>query len=1028
MTGQVSRAAIQGPDVQFLYHMFLDELGDFGGNTIDSATESFRFCLERANLDLVPSDILESGQYTLSAEAIQAIKANQEGKDGIEKIAMGLLHYQAKVPFKENEKDAGKEMRVIIQMGYYEENTKKGHACSVLIFKKSGENDAIVAIADTGETALRSPYFSKNDRSTKVSSQRNTFEGAVVLVACTTYDVARRVASFAETVRTMPTSREDLSKARTHIWLACIGRTGDILPEPDGKYPLYHEETKAMHKYTIDLTWEGAIDENTASSVDTDRSSAVSSLTLGKINTVWNSTDRKDRLVASHMQRGSTCTFSSTLWLLGIACALEKHGSILLTDRSNDAAKMKSASDDLLKSVNEVDRRLKMVAFEYIYSMVGTPNFIPNDKYNNLTRLIAIEYAKCPWFNTRALRQKMYDSTKRTNAKTPDPGAVITEYTLVTSTRPRDGLSNVSTIGDGAGLATWIKGKGAYPKEDSSAKKAVHVLAFITAARGFIGSVVPDVFQHPIECSCADLLTIMKYAVHIMWMGSSQGKYVQQTLIGILMRVTRYAIALSEKDTKEFPIADINDESDYTLLRPTFSTTIPWVASEYLSLQRESEKIKRFLLHPSNIDVLGTLLSKQGPERSRSSTATIESSTRYTTPLINKNDASMTETQANLDKGAAVVYNSISVKPERLQEIEKEWREQITEKQSQNRTMREVNLTTDGQLKALQFINTQESLVLLNIVTWFTKAAIASVDTDSVNPVWTPGDETQSTYVFGLGQYFSVLLPLETKPSPGGVSEHIEYYRRGSRSMLEKVTDHPDIGRSIAFINNVDYLYNRTRDCTRPAATDGDDGTTKDRDLEITVKYTGKDIADTASHDVEALVALEDKTECTYENRGVVYALKRALMPMRRTGPSGRDTAQAKEILERGIISNEKEKESKPATITQDDIDIMKAMLMLYTDMGTHELTDHCKNHVFAGGRTDLIYHYVTLAILLGKVDGISAAISGEAESASATDPATRWAVTNIALGNGKTGTGPQYTYSQGVCSTTGERIRIRIR
>jgi hypothetical protein len=1017
-----SAATQEGPDIQFLYHMFLDELGDFGGNTIESATDSFRVCLQKAGISGLPQTILDSSNYKLTAQQTQDIKTNTKtkaaGGDAIERFAMGLLHSQTTVPWDEKEKDTdSKEMRVIIQIGYYEENTKKGHACSVLISKQSGENEAIVAIADTGETALRGPYYFQETGGfsrEKVSSQRNTFECAVALVACTTYNVARRVAYFAEAVRKIPASKEDLSKARTHIWLACIDRTLDILRGVGGKYPLHHKETKAMHDCAIDLTWEGAIDEKTQSSVNTDRHVAVSSLTLGKINKMWHD-NRKDRLIASHTQRGSTCTFSSTLWLLGIAHAIGgSGGSLLLSDRSNDSTKMKAASDALLSSVNEVDKMLKTAAFDYIYSMVGTPSAIEDGRYANLTRLIAIEYAKCPWLNTRALRQKMYESPKNEQAIMPNSSEnITTQYTLVTSTRPRDGLSDAATIQNGATLASWIRDKGAYPTEDTYEKKAVHVLAFITAARGFISSVVPDVFTHRHECSCADLLTIMKYAVHIMWMGQSQGSYIQQTLIGILMRVTRYAIALAANDTKGAGAAT-EDPADYTVLKPVFTTTMPWVASEYLRLQQESEKIKRFLLHPTNIKFLGALRS-QPKQNQEGSTAAIVSSTDYTEPLIDQNDSKIKELQDYLEKNIDHWGKPLS------DSVIKDTNDRIQVKLQENRTMRNVHLTTEEQRKALQFINGRESLVILNIVTWFTKAAIASVDTSSysVVPIWTPGGETQTKYVFGLGTGFSVLLPSEARPSPGSVSEHIAYYQKSENkhaSMLEKPEDHPyDIGQPVPFMNNVDYLYNRTRDCMRPDATEGD-GAKDDKNLEIIVKYTGKANKDKASHDVDALVELEDNAECTYEKRDVFYALRRVLMPLRRTGPSQRDIAQAMEILKRVLSANDKQRESKqaqPADINKEEIELMRAMLMLHTDRETQELIDDCTNYVFADGRKnpDLIYHYVTVAILLEKVEGISAAISGEGASVSATNPDTRWAATNIARGKDKTGTGPSYTY-----------------
>jgi hypothetical protein len=180
----------------------------------------------------------------------------------------------------------------------------------------------------------------------------------------------------------------------------------------------------------------------------------------------------------------------------------------------------------------------------------------------------------------------------------------------------------------------------------------------------------------------------------------------------MLMRVATYTAGLAGEQnedviSKEESASASTPNKEYTLLGKSFTTTLPWVAKEFMHLQKEAEKVKRLFLHPTNIQFLS---DQKASPRVGSPSPIIRSSTDFSKDLIEK------------DRRQAVLFNTYAKNAK--DDKDKNTYLRISDEATNRVADMKSVLLSAPQERALAFVNTRQSLVVLNIVARFTTSAI----------------------------------------------------------------------------------------------------------------------------------------------------------------------------------------------------------------------------------------------------------------------------------------------------------------
>ncbi|MEI6137531.1 MAG: hypothetical protein WCQ48_09025, partial [Chloroflexota bacterium] len=416
------------------------------------------------------------------------------------------------------------DVTVVAPVGYYSAATKTGHACALLVHIR-GE-DAIVAVADTGETALECRQLEYDEYDG---------ERAIVAMRRTDRKSACGVLEFARNVSPLLGARDELVAAREAILAACA-------PVPD---------------------WSYADDE--PHDVCEDRHLAVQ---------VINS-DRG--AIISHPQRSGTCTFYGTLWLLGIADALEDDPECA-NRVLGDAAGGDQAL--ILARIGHIDKEIKKLGFARLLAGL----------HPEIAELVASDYSGCAWLDTKGLRATLAAQRARDEQFEPVVACAVTQVRTSILTQGR-----ATSLWE---LAAWVHAHGRAFGSGERVLETATMAAFAYVARDVL--VRPVDFKDVTEGSTEHVLVVARYAFHVR--DAWDLPCHVDAAIGWSMRCVRYAACIVRK---RHGLAA--GRSARTAMPATFGTSLPWAAAEYHALQDETAAVAHLLFHSENVAALSAL-------------------------------------------------------------------------------------------------------------------------------------------------------------------------------------------------------------------------------------------------------------------------------------------------------------------------------------------------------------------------------------------------------------------------------------
>ena len=265
--------------------------------------------------------------------------------------------------------------------------------------------------------------------------------------------------------------------------------------------------------------------------------------------------------IVSHAQRQGTCTFHTTLWALGLADALATDGACLegiLGDDGGDPAL-------ILARVCHIDAELKKLGFARLLA----------GHHPEVAELVASDYSRCAWLDTRALRAMLWARTPR-----EEPEELVVECEVIRVATDVPALEKATSLAD---LAAWIRRHGrAFGRNERVLERAT-AAAFALVSRDLL--VKPVDFAGVGDSDATHVLDIARYVFSVR-------KVHGDAAIGMSMRCVRYAAHIARAHHRR---------GTRVAMPPTFRTSLPWAAAEYHALQAESARVAHVLFHQDNV-------------------------------------------------------------------------------------------------------------------------------------------------------------------------------------------------------------------------------------------------------------------------------------------------------------------------------------------------------------------------------------------------------------------------------------------
>lgn len=533
----------------FLRHMFLDDICDLGGSPPEDAVNGFRAFLQRlAGINVRTRSILSHHDYVWHRGDEDALK--DAGSE--ETIAHFNAILESSIASQRRSLTNIERTTSIIPLSYYNDTSKKGHQIALLVHEQPGRT--IVALSDTGATAL-THIFTKG---------RHIREDTAIVAMGYTSElgIGRGIRDFGLSI---------MGAIRNEDMLRIVRRL--ILEKCGVEF--------------VDRTRLDGSDEPSGAARTGDLHLAVRFLSSGK-----------NRIV-SHSQRGGTCTFYSTLWLLGIADALLERPDVadhILLGKKADSER----NAYILARICHIDKEMKRTALGSLTSL----------RHARTAELVACDYAGCEWLNTEWLRDKLTESSQK---------ASITDVHLDTSCvvkkvpnappllRRKEGF----TLGE---LAEWtrVHGYAGGPDPKLSNVRAAAYATFVYMARDIL--IKPMLDRAMTEDDDMHILALSRYLSFLRMPSAADAPralrveadaHTTDTIIGMAMRCVRYIARIVKNNPAH--IRPAQTDSSLVVLPTTFQTSLPWVAAEYYALQEETKAIAHLLFDSETIDSMSRI-------------------------------------------------------------------------------------------------------------------------------------------------------------------------------------------------------------------------------------------------------------------------------------------------------------------------------------------------------------------------------------------------------------------------------------
>ena len=273
--------------------------------------------------------------------------------------------------------------------------------------------------------------------------------------------------------------------------------------------------------------------------------------------------------IVSHAQRQGTCAFHTTLWALGLADALAIDGAclegILGDDGGNPAL--------ILARVCHIHAEIMKLGFARLLA----------GHHPEVAELVASDYSRCAWLDTRALRAMLWARMPR-----EEPEELVVECEVIRVATDVLALGKATSL---AGLAAWIKRHGrAFVRNERVLERAT-AAAFAFVSRDLL--VKPVDFASVGASDATHVLDIARYVFGVR-------KVHGDAAIGMSMRCVRYAAHIAR---------DHHRRNKRVAMPASFRTSLPWAAAEYHALQAESARVAHVLFHQDNVERMAALES-----------------------------------------------------------------------------------------------------------------------------------------------------------------------------------------------------------------------------------------------------------------------------------------------------------------------------------------------------------------------------------------------------------------------------------
>ena len=945
--------ADKGLTSRFLEHMFLDDIRIVEGDTCASAVGNFKNCLGVIGdvSDETRGSVIDARLITQSALDTIAQHTTQDNPPHtyygafrtvtLSQWESSLEKYIAAFSIKH------KKGTHITPMGYYNDSDRKGHQCAVLVCFLKGKTDAIVAFADTGETAL----------ATNKGREDYVGEMAIVAVCKTTKETASGILEFVLDVHPHISQKEHLTKARNAI----LKRCGYIQP--------IEQRDQRIYRSTLSY----------------DRHFAVRSMGCCYQN------------IVSHPQRGGTCTFYSTMWLIGVADALARdEGAVdfIVDKKAVEENTGVQKADALLASVCKVDKEIKKLGFAHLWL----------HENRSTAELVAADFAHCSWLDTKSLREHLY------RARQWDMDPKLDDKCMITKVEGSPFVSSLDAKSTLGSIAGWIQTSGyIFDSRKDYVNGTASVEMFVYIAR--------DVLVKPVSLDEANpddvvhILTIAKYLAYLR----TQSNLHLDTFVGMAMRCVRYMIHIVGKGSKSGVRYATGDRIDRkgaltaaalrnavpdsvasaaknfrSIIMPNeFTTSLPWAAVEYYDLQEECGSVTKLLFRLENIEYL-TDRAKGGPREKQA--------IDMADMIISAND--FHKTWMTSEKGEmAIRYQRAAEHDQKRKEAELRGDQAaalryLKEQESRTREGDEIRARIDcangfeltqTQLRALQYIKSDRSLTVLNIAT-----ALLNLPRD----VQLKEYNNAEYFVFGRGEN-AMRFDTVDKSTMGDYEKGYKEYACMKSETLKQYTRHEGPDKPDSMESTAEYLFDATRDCSAKTRTTHDG---EDTELMIQVSYPRPSV----SLDVKSLVKWADGMnetigECEYGDRGIAYVIKRHMLPLSANGPNLKNIESLKKILEKRDQSGSEEADA--------------AVLLghIQTILGGTVPRDGL-NQIEAGNTKEttnlpmvLMHAYMAVAVIQQKLAEVMDRKTGGATARMETLPESSWSLTQLRLKENET-------------------------
>jgi hypothetical protein len=808
---------------RFLEHMFLDDVLAVGGSVPQDAAICFKeFLQSLRGINERTRSVLSA--YVMHSETSETLGFIADATSDIESLLESSIASQ-----KRNISIATEELTTsIVPMGYYDGSKKSGHQFALLVHEQQGRT--IVAVSDTGETALR---------------YRDANTIAIVAMGHTDLATGRGIL--------------DLGMRMTGV----IKNAG----------MLYLVRMKMLERCGVSFTFSSFLsgsDTNSPPVLNDDRHLAVRFLSSGK-----------NRII-SHAQRGETCTFYSTLWLVGIADALIERPDVadhILIGST------KTASDNnayIFDRICHIDKEMKRLALGGL--------IVPAHALT--AELVATDYAGCVWLNTKWLRDKL---TELSNQAKVDDAVLHTKciVTKVPNTTPLLRKTGAFTLRE---LAEWTREHGYVGGQGPNVGnlRASAYTTFLYIARDLL---IKPVTGHLVLSSDdeMDVLAISRYLSFLRFSPSTDlnaaeaDSHMADTITGMAMRCVRYIAMIVKRNKKHIQPPQSESESSVVVLPARYQTSLPWVASEYYSLQEETKAIVSLLFDYRNIDSLRTKIEHE--EQPKPSEVRLISTNEFHGALIAKNIQSIKDEKARVAQltkeledlkgpytGHQKLPGSLVDKQNDISDIES----RIAKAQAYVDNTKSLELSPE-QLDALRYIQCNRDLAVLNVCTALLVHEKAPVRSAQFG-----------TFIFGTKTEGSTRFCASTHQDASKY-ERMSVYETTTlyvapalrpilnanfgllREQEIELPPHADL------FQNMEFLFDATRTCSsrkRHAHKN------ENEPLRLKLTYPPQ----RAHLDVASLVRWVDHTNagvasCAHDDRSLEYVIRKFTMPISANGP-----------------------------------------------------------------------------------------------------------------------------------------------